>query len=244
MSEAGLHSRNPAGGAAPELVLELRNVSKIYRQAGETLVILDDVTMSIGRGEMVALVGPSGAGKSTILHIAGLLDRPTEGEVWVRGTDCSGLSDSERSRMRRRGLGFVYQFHHLMPEFTAVENVIMPQMIGGVPRSRARERARELLDAMGLKDRESHRPGKLSGGEQQRVAIARAVSNGPTVLLADEPTGNLDHGTAEVVFTQLHRLVHVARIGALVATHNMELAHRMDRILQIQDGKIVEYFPG
>lgn len=236
--------REAVAADPPENVLELLSVSKVYRQAGEHLTILDNVTMRVARGEMVALVGPSGAGKSTLLHIAGLLDRPTSGEVWIRGTDCTGLSDAERSRMRRRGLGFVYQYHHLMGEFSAIENVIMPQMIGGVPRAKAKERARELLDAMGLKERESHRPGKLSGGEQQRVAIARAVSNGPTVLLADEPTGNLDHGTAEIVFTQLHRLVHVARIGAVVATHNMELAHRMDRILQIQDGKIVEYFSG
>lgn len=244
MNEAAIRAREALNGNGDDYVLELRNVSKIYRQAREKLTILDGVNLAIARGEMVALVGPSGAGKSTLLHIAGLLDRPTEGEVLIRGTDCARLSDAERSRVRRRGLGFVYQYHHLLPEFTAIENVIMPQMIGGVPRSKARDRARELLDAMGLKSRETHRPGKLSGGEQQRVAIARAVSNGPTLLLADEPTGNLDHATAEAVFSQLHRLVHVARIGALVATHNMELAHRMDRILQIQDGKIVEYFSG
>ena len=244
MNEAAIRARDAMNGNGSDYVLELRGVSKVYRQARERLTILDNVNMAIARGEMVALVGPSGAGKSTLLHIAGLLDRPTEGEVLIRGTDCARLSDAERSRVRRRGLGFVYQYHHLLPEFTAIENVVMPQMIGGVSRSKARERARELLDAMGLKNRETHRPGKLSGGEQQRVAIARAVSNGPTLLLADEPTGNLDHGTADNVFTQLYRLVHVARIGALVATHNMELAHRMDRILQIQDGRIVEFFPG
>ncbi|MEN8195618.1 MAG: ABC transporter ATP-binding protein [Pseudomonadota bacterium] len=220
--------------------LELSDVHRTYLQGGAEIVVLDGVSLSIKPGEMVALVGPSGAGKSTLLHIAGLLERPDSGVVNVHGEDCSALSDVERSRVRCRWLGFVYQYHHLLPEFSALENIVLPQMIAEVPRKIARERAGELLRGMGLLERASHRPGKLSGGEQQRVAIARAIANGPLVLLADEPTGNLDHHTADNVFAQLLELVRVAGIGALVATHNLELAARMDRIAHIQDGKISE----
>jgi lipoprotein-releasing system ATP-binding protein len=223
--------------AAP--ILALSNVAKAYTQADGRLTVLKDVTLAIQPGEMVALVGPSGCGKSTLLHIAGLLDRPSAGDVAIRGEACRTLSDAERSALRRRRIGVVYQYHHLLPEFTALENVMMPQLIAGVPRAAARGHARELLDAMGLAERLTHRPAKLSGGEQQRVAIARAVANGPSLLLADEPTGNLDPATAERVFAQLHRLVHAVKLGALVATHNFDLARRMDRILKLHDGAVV-----
>jgi lipoprotein-releasing system ATP-binding protein len=243
MNETANTDKAPAAaeiraGNAP--VLTLKSVAKTYKQAGGDLTVLRDVSLSIKPGEMVALVGPSGAGKSTLLHIAGLLDKPSSGRVIVNAEDMSKASDRERTRARRRWIGFVYQYHHLLPEFSALENIVLPQMIAGLPRKDARERARELLAAMGLSERETHRPGKLSGGEQQRVAIARAVSNGPLLLLADEPTGNLDQHTAERVFAQLKKLVHYARIGALVATHNLALAQEMDRILQLEDGKVTE----
>jgi lipoprotein-releasing system ATP-binding protein len=233
-------ARMPSGTGP---ALELHHVTKTYKQPRSELTVLKDVTLGISPGEMVALVGPSGSGKSTLLHIAGLLDKPTAGDVVLRGEMCSKLSDAERSRLRRRGLGFIYQYHHLMPEFSALENVIIPQMIAGVDKRVAKARGRELLEALGLQDRETHRPGRLSGGEQQRVAIARAVSNGPFCLLADEPTGNLDQVTANTVFSALHSLVHVAGIAALVATHNMELAHRMDRIVVLHNGTLVEHDP-
>ncbi len=224
-------------------LLDLRGVTKIFRQGAETLEVLRNVNLAIEAGEMVALVGPSGAGKSTLLHIAGLMERPSEGEVWLEGENCTRIGDVARARLRRRLIGFVYQQHHLLPEFTALENIMLPQMLSDVPKPVAAWRASDLLEAMGLSDRAKHRPAKLSGGEQQRVAIARAVANGPTILLADEPTGNLDHATAEKVFAQLLNLVHLTKIGALVATHNLELATRMDRILQLQDGVIVEKRP-
>jgi lipoprotein-releasing system ATP-binding protein len=227
-----------SAGAAP--ILELRNIAKAFTQASGILPILTDVSLVVRPGEMVALVGPSGSGKSTLLHIAGLLDRPSAGQVWIKGRDCSSLPDSERSRLRRDLLGFVYQYHHLLPEFTALENVLLPQMIGGKPYRAAKKQARDLLDALGLKERETHRPSRLSGGEQQRVAIARAMSNRPVLIIADEPTGNLDHATADRVFFQLNALVSTAGIGALVATHNFELAHRMSRILRIHEGRVVE----
>ena len=224
--------------AAP--ILELRGIAKAFTQATGILPILTDVSLQIWPGEMVALVGPSGSGKSTLLHIAGLLDRPSAGEVWVKGRNCSNLPDSERSRLRRELLGFVYQYHHLLPEFTALENVIVPQMVAGKSYRLAKKQARALLDALGLKERESHRPARLSGGEQQRVAIARAMSNRPVLIMADEPTGNLDPATADRVFFQLNALVQTAGIGALVATHNYELAHRMSRVLRIHEGRVVE----
>jgi lipoprotein-releasing system ATP-binding protein len=228
-------------GAGPTPILELRGVAKSFKQATGTLDILKDVSLTIRPGQMVALVGPSGSGKSTLLHIAGLLDRPTSGEVWIKGRNCSNLGDSERTRMRRELLGFVYQYHHLMPEFSALENVMLPQMVGGKPARAARKIARDLLDALGLQSRETHRPARLSGGEQQRVAIARAMANHPVLIMADEPTGNLDPATADRVFFQLNALVSTAGIGALVATHNLDLAHRMTRILRLQDGGLVEH---
>jgi lipoprotein-releasing system ATP-binding protein len=221
-------------------ILELRGIAKAFTQATGILPILTDVSLQIWPGEMVALVGPSGSGKSTLLHIAGLLDRPSAGEVWVKGRNCSSLPDSERSRLRRELLGFVYQYHHLLPEFTALENVIVPQMVAGKSYRLAKKQSRDLLDALGLKERESHRPARLSGGEQQRVAIARAMANRPVLIIADEPTGNLDLHTADRVFFQLDTLVKTAGIGALVATHNYDLAHRMSRILRIHEGRVVE----
>ncbi len=225
-------------GAKP--LLDLRRVSKSYRQAGATLSVIEDASLAIWPGQMVALVGPSGAGKSTLLHIAGLLDRPSSGEVWIQGRNCTELEDAERARLRRELLGFVYQYHHLLPEFSALENIVLAQMIAAIPMRKARERASALLDAMGLTNRQHHRPAKLSGGEQQRVALARAMANKPVLLLADEPTGNLDPPTADRVFKLLQGLIGAARIGALVATHNFDLAHRMSRILRIQGGTVVE----
>lgn len=229
-----------AGESAGEPLLALTGVTKTFKQAGRKVEVLKTADLAIYPGQMVALVGPSGAGKSTLLHIAGLLERPSSGDVALQQRDCNGLSDYQRARLRRRFLGFVYQYHHLLPEFSALENVMLPQMLAGVGKGVAKARATDLLDAMGLKDRVKHRPAKMSGGEQQRVAIARAVANGPSILLADEPTGNLDQGTAERVFQQLLRLVHLTRIGALVATHNLALANRMDRVLELVDGQIIE----
>lgn len=220
--------------------LRLQGVVRTYAQAGEALEVLRGVDLHVRAGEVVALVGPSGAGKSTLLHVAGLLEPPDGGEVFVQGRPCSGMSDDERTRARRDLLGFVYQFHHLLPEFTALENVVLPQLIAGRSRAEARRRAGELLTTLGLGARLTHRPARLSGGEQQRVAIARAVANGPKVLLADEPTGNLDHRTADLVFGELLRLVRGQGLAALIATHNSELAGRMDRMVSLQDGRLVE----
>jgi len=220
--------------------LELVGILRRFDQGETAIDVLKGAHLAIRPGEIVALVGPSGAGKSTLLQIAGLLERPTGGEVRIGGTPCSALSDDRRTQMRRAKLGFVYQYHHLLPEFSAIENVMLPQMIAGVGRGAARERAGALLAAMGLAERESHVPGKLSGGEQQRVAIARALANGPAVLLADEPTGNLDLHTADAVFAELLRQVRGAQVCALVATHNPELARRMDRTVRLVDGILVE----
>jgi len=219
--------------------LELRAVVRTYRQAGTPLPVLRGASLALRPGEIVALVGPSGAGKSTLLHVAGLLERPDGGEVWLEGKDCGALSDVERTRMRRKALGFVYQFHHLLPEFSALENVMVPQMIAGAARTAARKRASELLALVGLEPRASHRPARLSGGEQQRVAIVRALANGPRVLLGDEPTGNLDQHTADDVMGALLALVRKTGLAALVATHNLALAARMDRILALEDGVVV-----
>ncbi|HXQ65829.1 MAG TPA: ABC transporter ATP-binding protein [Alphaproteobacteria bacterium] len=232
MSEAGA----PAA-AAPALAL--RGIVRTYRQGGEALEVLRGLSLAVEAGEIVALVGPSGAGKSTLLHVAGLLERPDGGEVIVNGIPCGTLGDDERTRLRRIHLGFVYQFHHLLPEFSALENVMLPQLIAGLSREVARERARQLLAMVGLAERESHRPARLSGGEQQRVAIVRAIANAPRVLLADEPTGNLDHDTAQNVFTQLYAIVRQTGLAALVATHNQELARRMDRVLVLSAGQVV-----
>jgi lipoprotein-releasing system ATP-binding protein len=221
-----------------EPALELRGIRRIYRQGGMELRVLDGVDLILRPGEVVALVGPSGAGKSTLLHVAGLLERPDDGAVLIGGEDCDGLSDDRRTLLRRSYIGFVYQFHHLLPEFSALENVMLPQMIAGVARARARGKAAELLDSVGLGPRASHRPARLSGGEQQRVAIVRALANDPKVLLGDEPTGNLDHATGEGVLNTLLDLVRRTGLAALIATHNLELARRLDRIVALEDGRL------
>jgi lipoprotein-releasing system ATP-binding protein len=225
-------------GAQPVPALFFARVERRYRQAEGALEILRGADLAIWPGELVALVAPSGAGKSTLLHIAGLLERPDGGEVYIGGQPTAAMSDAERTRLRREEMGFVYQFHHLLPEFSAQENVVMPQLIRGLSRKEAKIRAAELLSFLGLKDRLVHRPAELSGGEQQRVAIARAVANGPRLLLADEPTGNLDPHTAGHVFSILMSLVRASGLAALIATHNLDLAARMDRRVTIRDGMI------
>jgi len=219
-----------------EPALELRDVQRRFSQGGSVLEVLRGADLVVGAGEVVALVGPSGAGKSTLLHIAGLLERPDAGVVRIAGKDCSTLDDERRTSLRRSRLGFVYQFHHLLPEFSAEENIIVPQMIAGVARRDAASRARELLGAMGLAARADHRPGQLSGGEQQRTAIARALANRPALLLADEPTGNLDPDTADGVFAELMNLARGHGLAALIATHNPALASRMDRTVRLNHG--------
>lgn len=221
-------------------VLELVGVSRHYREGDARLDILVEVDFSLVPGQTVALIAPSGAGKSTLLHIAGLLERPDAGEVKINNAPTSTMSDDARTKLRRNSIGFVYQFHHLLPEFTALENVALPQTINGLDRSEARRRAKELLDYLRLGPRALHRPGELSGGEQQRVAIARAVANAPALLLADEPTGNLDPRTAEHVFATLMTLARASGLAALIATHNLELANQMDRRVTLRDGHIVE----
>ncbi|TAJ86886.1 MAG: ABC transporter ATP-binding protein [Reyranella sp.] len=218
--------------------LSLQGIRRTFVQGDRRLDVLRGVSVDLHPGEIVALVGQSGSGKSTLLHIAGLLERPDEGEVVVDGKPTVRMADKERTGLRRKFLGFVYQYHHLLPEFSAVENVMLPQMLNGVGRAAAHKRAAELLGMVKLGDRLDHRPGRLSGGEQQRVAIARAVANAPRVLLADEPTGNLDSSTAETVFQQLLTLVRETGMAALVATHNPELAARMDRTVSLRDGVI------
>jgi lipoprotein-releasing system ATP-binding protein len=219
--------------------LVLRGVHRTYRGEGGDLPILRGADLILHAGEIVALVAPSGAGKSTLLHVAGLLDRPDSGAVLVDGVEAGGLPDAGRTAVRRDTIGFVYQFHHLLAEFSALENVVLPQLIAGRPRRAAVDRAMTLLTAFGLTARAGHLPGKLSGGEQQRVAIARALANAPKVLLADEPTGNLDVGTAETVFTELLATVRGQGLAALIATHNPDLAARMDRTVTLRDGKVV-----
>ncbi len=221
-------------------VLQLKSVSRHYSQGGRKLSILDGANLEIATGEMVALVAPSGAGKSTLLHIAGLLEPPDAGEVVLAGRTSGRLSDDERTALRRNDVGFVYQFHHLLPEFSALENIMLPQLIHGLDREAAQERASQLLDYMKIGPRAEHRPSELSGGEQQRVAIARAVANAPLILLADEPTGNLDPQTASYVFEALEALVRQSGLSALIATHNHEIARRMDRRVTLQAGQIIE----
>jgi lipoprotein-releasing system ATP-binding protein len=218
----------------------LHGIERHYKQGDATLDILKGAELAVWAGQSVALIAPSGAGKSTLLHIAGLLERQDSGEVFLNEIATSGLNDSERTRIRRTDIGFVYQAHHLLPEFSALENVMLPQMIRGLSRREARRRSAELLSYLGLKERLQHRPAELSGGEQQRVAIARAVANAPRVLLADEPTGNLDPRTSEHVFGTLGQLVRASRLAAIIATHNMDLAQRMDRRVTIRDGLLVE----
>ena len=217
-------------------VLALDGIVRTFHQGDRTLEVLKGVDLMLAPGEIVALVGQSGAGKSTLLHIAGLLERPDGGEIRLNGIRCNDLDDGGRTALRRQTIGFVYQHHHLLAEFSALENVMLPQLLNGLSRAEARERAEQLLKMVGLQERAEHRPGRLSGGEQQRVAIARAVANVPRLLLADEPTGNLDHATADRVFAALTTLVRGTGIAALVATHNPELAARMDRIVRLADG--------
>ena len=227
-------------GTARWPALALKDVRRTFRQGGTALEVLRGVTVDLKPGETVALVGPSGAGKSTLLHIAGLLEKPDGGEVVIDGVATGGLSDRERTRLRRATLGFVYQNHHLLPEFSALENVMLPQIIAGASRRAARKQATALLARFGLEPRAQHRPARLSGGEQQRTAVARAIANEPKVLLADEPTGNLDSKTADAVFAELMALVRGSDLAALIATHNEALAERMDRIVHLEDGVLVE----
>ncbi len=226
----------PAAMSDP--VFRLAGISKTYYQGRKSLEVLRGIDLEAGEGEIVALVGPSGAGKSTLLHIAGLLERPDEGEVFLSGEACGQLGEDGRTRLRRHNIGFVYQYHHLLPEFSALENIAMPRIIKGAGKKAAHERARELLEWLGLSDRATHRPGQLSGGEQQRVAIARALANSPKVLLADEPTGNLDPHTADEVFAVLLNLARGAGLAAVIATHNPVLASMMDRTARLQDGHL------
>jgi len=228
-------------GAAEDVpVIYLHDIKRQYMQGEVPLTILDGAKLALWAGQSVALVAPSGSGKSTLLHIAGLLETPDEGEVYVSGVPTSQLTDIERTQIRRTDIGFVYQSHRLLPEFSALENVMLPQMIRGLKRSETVKRATEILAYLGLGERIKHRPAELSGGEQQRVAIARAVANAPRVLLADEPTGNLDPSTADHVFNALMQLIKATRVAMLIATHNMELAGRMDRRVSIVGGKVVE----
>jgi len=221
-------------------ILKLDRLRRSFHQGPREIHVLDGASAALYPGEAVALVGPSGAGKSTLLHIAGLLETPDSGSVFVSGRDCTGMDDAERTRVRRAEMGFVYQFHQLLPEFSALENVVIPQLIRGRARQVAEARARELLSGMGLAQRLDHRPAELSGGEQQRAAICRAIANAPRLLLADEPTGNLDPQTSEHVFRELIDLIHKTGVAALIATHNMELAQRMDRVLRLANGHLVE----
>jgi lipoprotein-releasing system ATP-binding protein len=220
--------------------LSLHKISRRYGGGESELTIFDNLSLEVRAGEVVALLGQSGSGKSSLLHIAGLLERPTSGQVLVAGQDCTVMDDASRTRVRRIGIGFVYQFHHLLPEFSALENVIIPQLIAGASKTAAVARAKELLTRLRLDHRLEHRPAELSGGEQQRVAIARAIANRPLLLLADEPTGNLDPGTAELVLEEFMRLIHEEGLGALIATHNVDLAKRMTRTFVLHNGKLVK----
>jgi lipoprotein-releasing system ATP-binding protein len=224
-------------------VLQLDGVKRTYHQGSREIRVLDQASAILQPGQAVALVGPSGAGKSTLLHIAGLLETPDEGRVIVNGRDCSRMNDADRTAMRRNEMGFVYQFHQLLPEFSAQENVVIPQMIHGTPKREARARAKQLLELLGLGPRVSHRPAELSGGEQQRTAIARALANKPRLLLADEPTGNLDPSTSDRVFGDLMGLIEHTGVAALIATHNMELAAKMHRVLRLANGQLQELQP-
>jgi lipoprotein-releasing system ATP-binding protein len=223
--------------------LRLVDLRRTFHQGSRKIEVLAGASAELYEGEAVALVGPSGAGKSTLLHTAGLLETPDSGQVIIGGRDCSRMKDDERTRIRRAHMGFIYQFHQLLPEFSAIENVAMPQLILGRRKREAHARAAELLNALGLSERLDHRPAELSGGEQQRTAIARALANEPRLLLADEPTGNLDPKTAEIVFQELIELIRAKRVAALIATHNLELAARMDRVLRMEGGQLIELEP-
>ncbi len=219
-------------------ILVLSNLARTYKSEGESLTVLSRANLTLSRGEIVALVAPSGAGKSTLLHLAGLLEKPDGGAVLINGADAGKQADAKRTAIRLHTIGIVYQFHHLLPEFTALENIALPQMVAGKSEQEANKRALELLTKLGLAPRAGHLPGKLSGGEQQRVAIARALANKPSLLLADEPTGNLDVATADIVFSELIRIVRAENVAALIATHNPDLARRMDRQITLRDGKL------
>ena len=229
----------PTGGEDVP-ILFMQDIERTYRQGDETLHVLSGLELALWPGQSVALVAPSGAGKSTLLHIAGLLEHPDHGDVYIDGRATAILPDAERTRIRRQEIGFVYQSHHLLPEFNALENVMLPQMIRGLGRKEAAARARELLSYLGLAERLTHRPAELSGGEQQRVAIARAVANAPRILLADEPTGNLDVNTADRVFAAFTQLVRASGLATIIATHNMDIAARMDRRVTLKGGRVVE----
>jgi len=221
-------------------VLALRGVSRTYRTGEGVLDVLRAVDLDVYPGQVVGLIGPSGSGKSSLLHAAGLLERPTAGQIFIEGRDCSKLNETSRTRMRLGLIGFVYQFHHLLPEFTALDNVALPQMIAGQSRDASRQRAKALLDQLGLAERLNHQPGQLSGGEQQRVAIARALANQPRVVLADEPTGNLDPATSSAVFQHLFDFARHTGVAVLIATHNMELARYMDRVFALREGRLTQ----
>ncbi len=220
--------------------LELQNIARVFGEGETRLQIFKDLSLTIVPGEIVGLVGQSGAGKSSLLHIAGLLEKPSAGQVVIAGQQCNHLDDEARTRIRRIGVGFVYQFHHLLPEFSALENVVIPQLIAATPKADAEKRAKDLLGRLGLSHRISHRPSELSGGEKQRVAIARALANRPLLLLADEPTGNLDPPTAEMVHHEFTRLIQEEGLGALIATHNIDFAQRMSRVMRLENGTLVE----
>lgn len=222
-------------------ILSVRNLHRHYPSGGGILHVMKGADIDVYPGEMVGLVGPSGSGKSTLLHAAGLLEKPNAGDVYINGKESLKLSDDERTAIRRRSVGMVYQFHHLLKEFTALDNVVIPQLIAGRPRRDAEQEAHRLLTLMGLAERAHHRPSQMSGGEQQRVAIARAISNNPQILLADEPTGNLDPATSGAVFQALMNLVRHENVAALIATHNLSLTQYMDRVVTVQDGIIVPY---
>lgn len=221
-------------------IIELKNVYRSFKQGNQTLQVLRGINLDIEKGEIIALIGPSGSGKSTLLQLAGLLEKPTKGDIYIEGQRCSTLNDAMRTSLRRDSLGFVYQYHNLLADFDALENVMLPQLIAGKKEKEAREFAKWLLKKMGLEKRLKHRPSEMSGGEQQRVAIARALANTPKLLLADEPTGNLDPKTSEIVFNELLSIVKETGLSALVATHNFDLADRMDRKVRLEEGKLVD----
>ena len=219
-------------------ILKLEMISHGYVQAGRQVDVLSEASLMLHPGRITALVGPSGAGKTTLLNLAGLLEKPKSGQIWINGTKATGLSERKRTQLRRRHIGMVFQFHRLFPEFSALENIMIPQMLNGLSQTESEKRAKLLLEMVGLSDRATHRPGLLSGGEQQRVAIARSVANAPDILLADEPTGNLDPETGETVFQSLQRIVHGTETAALIVTHNQKLAAKMDEILELENGNI------